>query len=250
MFVAQGLTGSQVGQESTMSRTEHGPNLIQVTRLGFVNAYLVREDDGLTLVDTCIMGSATAMIEAIAAAGAPLRRLTVTHAHMDHVGSIDVVVRRLGGELEIAYPERDARIMAGNRSLAPGEPGPELSGVRAVAYPRVKTEPTRTLEPGDRLGSLEVIASEGHTPGHVAFRDTRDDTLLCGDVFATLTEPVTSARATLRSPVPAIGTWNTDLALESARRLRALEASRLAPGHGRVVDDPAEVMDRALATAE
>ena len=28
------------------------PNLIQLTRLRFVNAYLVREDDGFTLVDT------------------------------------------------------------------------------------------------------------------------------------------------------------------------------------------------------
>ena len=34
------------------------PNLTRLTRLGFVNAYLVSEDDGLTLVDTMISGSA------------------------------------------------------------------------------------------------------------------------------------------------------------------------------------------------
>src|SRR5437763_477831 len=33
------------------------PNLTQLTRLCFVNAYLVPEDDGLTLVDTMIGGS-------------------------------------------------------------------------------------------------------------------------------------------------------------------------------------------------
>ena len=34
------------------------PNLTRMTRLGFVNAYLVAEDDGLTLVDTMLSGSA------------------------------------------------------------------------------------------------------------------------------------------------------------------------------------------------
>ena len=34
------------------------PNLTQLTRLRFVNAYLVREDDGFTLVDTTTGGAA------------------------------------------------------------------------------------------------------------------------------------------------------------------------------------------------
>src|SRR4051812_15453737 len=36
----------------SMKATKHGDHLIRLNRLGFVNAYLVREDDGLTLVDT------------------------------------------------------------------------------------------------------------------------------------------------------------------------------------------------------
>lgn len=231
-----------------MSHSEHGRNLIKITRFGFVNAYLVREDDGLTLVDTMIFGSAGAIMNAVEAAGAPVRRMTVTHAHADHVGSVDAVVERLG-DVEIAYPERDARIMAGDRSLDPGESGPQLRGLRAAGLEEVKTRPTRTLAAGDRLGSLEVIAAPGHTPGQIAFSDTRDGTLLCADVYATLLGPVTSAKPTLRSPIPAIATWHRPPALESARRLRALDPSRLAPGHGKVVDNPGAVMDRALKTA-
>jgi glyoxylase-like metal-dependent hydrolase (beta-lactamase superfamily II) len=231
-----------------VSRSEHGPNLIQLTRFGFVNAYLVREEDGLTLVDTTIAGAAGAIAKAISATGAPLRRLTVTHAHSDHVGSVDALAKRFPG-IEIAFPERDARILAGDRSLDPGESGPELRGFRAATFPKIKTRPARTLRPGDRVGSLEVIAAEGHTPGQIAFSDTRDGTLLCADVYATLLGPVTSAKPTLRSPIPAIATWHRPPALESARRLRALDPSRLAPGHGRVVENPASVMDRALATA-
>ena len=34
----------------------------RITRLGIVNAYLVREDDGLTLIDTMLGGSADKII--------------------------------------------------------------------------------------------------------------------------------------------------------------------------------------------
>ncbi|HEY8858726.1 MAG TPA: hypothetical protein VIM27_04685 [Gaiellales bacterium] len=44
------------------------PNLTRLTRLGFVNAYLVSEDDGLTLVDTMISGSAPGILAAVAPA--------------------------------------------------------------------------------------------------------------------------------------------------------------------------------------
>ena len=233
-----------------MAFTRHGSDLVQVTRLRFVNAYLVLEDDGATVVDTTLRGGAQAIIDAAGAVGVPIRRLTVTHGHGDHVGSLDALVERLP-DAEVVLPAREARLMAGDLSLDPDEPrGFGTSGPLArIVYPRVEARPARTLAPGDRLGSLEVVAAPGHTPGQVAFLDTRDGTLLCADAYATLTAPVTSVRPTLRSPVPALFTWHRPIALESARRLRALDPARLAPGHGRVVERPAEVMDRALATA-
>ena len=42
-------------------------NLIQLTRFRFVNAYLVREDDGFTLVDTTVAGAAVYKEEAVPA---------------------------------------------------------------------------------------------------------------------------------------------------------------------------------------
>ena len=39
--------------------------------------------------------------------------------------------------------------------------------------------------PGDRAGSLEVVASPGHSPGHVSYLDTRDRTQIAGDVYTT-----------------------------------------------------------------
>ena len=62
------------------------PNLIELTRLRFVNAFLVREDEGFTLVDTTVARSADALLRAAEEAGAPIRRIAITHGHGDHVG--------------------------------------------------------------------------------------------------------------------------------------------------------------------
>ena len=138
------------------------PNLIQLTRLRFVNAYLVREDDGFTLVDTTLPRGAGALLEAATEAGAPITRIALTHGHGDHVGSLDELHARLDGEVEVSMPELDARIHAGEKVVEGKLPG---------SWPTIETRPDVLLEPGARVGSLEVVAAPGHTPGHVAFLD-------------------------------------------------------------------------------
>jgi glyoxylase-like metal-dependent hydrolase (beta-lactamase superfamily II) len=218
------------------------PDLIRVRRLGLVNAFLVREDDGLTLVDTTFGGGAKHILAAAAAAGAPITRIALTHAHGDHVGSLDALAAALPG-VEVVIGTRDVRLLAKDRTMDPGEPDAKLRG----SYPGVATRPTRTVGTGDRVGSLEVIETPGHTPGHVAYRDTRDGTLFCGDVFSTLGGVATSAHMNPRFPLPAFATWHRPTELESARRLRELEPARLAPGHGPVVESPVAQMDAAIA---
>ena len=93
------------------------------------------------------------------------------------------------------------------------------------------------------------MAAPGHTPGQVAFLDTRDRTLYCGDAFSTLGGMETSARVNPRFPLPTLATWHRPTALETARALRALDPARLAPGHGKVVESPGAAMDRAIAKA-
>jgi glyoxylase-like metal-dependent hydrolase (beta-lactamase superfamily II) len=214
----------------------------RISRFGLVNAYLVPEDDGLTLVDTLIPRSARPVLAAAERVGAPIRRIALTHAHGDHVGSLDDLVAALPG-VEVLISARDARLLGRDMALDPGEPDTKLRG----SYPGTKTRPTRELQPADRVGSLEVIATPGHTPGHVAFLDARDRTLYCGDVFSTLGGVATSARVNPRFPLTGMATWHGPTVLGSARALRTLDAARLAPGHGKVVEAPAAAMDAAIA---
>jgi glyoxylase-like metal-dependent hydrolase (beta-lactamase superfamily II) len=219
-------------------------NLTRISRFGFVNAYLIREDDGLTVVDTMLPHSAKAILAAAERAGAPIVRIALTHAHGDHVGSLDELAAALP-DADVIISARDARLLAKDFSLEPDEPADKLRG----SYPGTTTMPTRTVEAGDRVGSLEVVATPGHTPGHVAFLDTRDRTLIAGDAYSTLGGVATPARANLRFPFVYMATWHRPTALESARALRQLGPARLAAGHGRVVEAPGGAMDVAIRRA-
>ncbi len=63
----------------------------RVSRFGLVNCYLVEEDDGLTLIDTMIPGSANGIISSAEQHGKPIERILLTHAHQDHIGSLDAL---------------------------------------------------------------------------------------------------------------------------------------------------------------
>jgi glyoxylase-like metal-dependent hydrolase (beta-lactamase superfamily II) len=224
-----------------MSPTTVTENLFQVSRFGgLVNAYLVREKDGFTLIDTLIPGSAQRIIDQARVAGAEIRRIALTHAHTDHAGSLDALKRSIVGSIEVSIPELDARILAGEKVV---------EGKLKGGWPKVSTTPDVRLNAGDRVGSLEVVPSPGHTPGHVAFLDTRDRALIAGDVFTSVGGLAVSNHFHLPFPFAYMATSDRAKDLESAKSLRALNPSVLVLGHGAPVRDPGPAMDKAITAA-
>jgi glyoxylase-like metal-dependent hydrolase (beta-lactamase superfamily II) len=223
-----------------MGTTRITENLIQINRLHFVNAYLVREPDGFTLVDTTLGGAAEKLIAVAREAGGEIRRIALTHGHADHVGSLDALRKQLGEKVEVLMGELDARILAGE-SVVDGK----LRGT----WPKVATKPDTLLTGGERIGSLEVVACPGHSPGHVAFLDTREHALLAGDTFTTYRRAEIPNRMLQVFPLATMGTQDRGQVVESARALRTLDAKVLVCGHGPAVHAPAQAMDAAIARA-
>jgi glyoxylase-like metal-dependent hydrolase (beta-lactamase superfamily II) len=223
-----------------MRTTSITENITQLTRLRFVNAYLVREADGFTLVDTTTGGATKALVAAAHAAGGKIRRIALTHGHGDHVGSLDALKAELGDAVQVLMPELDARIHAGEQVVDGKLPG---------SWPKLATRPDVRLQPADRVGCLEVVASPGHSPGHVSFLDVRDGTLIAGDAFTSYGKVAIPTFYYPRFPLAAMATWNRQTTLDSARALRALDPTTLLVGHGPAVRAPAAAIDRALARA-
>jgi glyoxylase-like metal-dependent hydrolase (beta-lactamase superfamily II) len=227
-----------------MKVTPISNNLFQLTHLRAVNCFLVREDDGFTLIDTSWPSSqAQAIMEVAQQLNLPIARILLTHAHIDHVGSLDALHEALPN-VPVGISERDARLLAGDLSVDPSEPQDKVGGYAC------KTKPTMFLHDGERVGSLEVIATPGHSPGHVAFLDTRDQSLIAGDAFQTLGGVAVSGTFVWRFPLVAMSSWNSPLCLESAHKLLALQPSHLGVGHGHALANPAAEMQRAIQVME
>ncbi len=217
----------------------------RIRRLGIVNVFIVDEEDGLTVVDTAIRGSHKSILRHAALASKPIERILLTHAHDDHVGALDALAAAVP-DAQVVATARDARLMAGDLSLDEDEPQTKLRG----GLSGTETVPTRLVGDGEHVGSLRVIATPGHTPGHIALLDERNGTLYCGDVFSTLGGMATTAQVNPLFPLPAMATWHRPTVIESAKKLLELAPERLAPGHGRVVEHPVPDMRTMIAKAE
>jgi len=226
---------------------ELSAHLTQITKWAVVfpmNCYLVQEEDGLTLVDSTISSPADDVAALAKRLGKELRRVALTHAHGDHAGGV-AGLRTMFRGVEVSISERDGRILAGDKALLPTEPQTPVKG----SFVKVDWKPDRLLKPGDRVGSLEVVASPGHTPGHIAFLDVRDRALIAGDALQTRGGIAVSGDLRLLFPFVAMATWNKPSALASAVALRALNPSLLATGHGEALTNPGTAMDRAIESA-
>ncbi len=227
--------------------TRLASNSLQLTRYGLVNCYLVPEQDGLTLIDAGLSGSSKDILAAASATGSAIRRIALTHAHVDHVGSVDALAESLGTNVEVAASTRSLPLLRRppDKSTQAGEPPDPIRG----GLPGIVTSVSRRLVPGELYGSLRVLETPGHIPGHLSFLDERDGTLYAGDALVAVGRLSVSGFAPWYFPLPNVATWNKSSALASARHLLNYTIRRFACGHGAVRDGGNAALREAIERA-
>ncbi|MGE7688527.1 MBL fold metallo-hydrolase [Lysinibacillus sp. NPDC097214] len=211
-----------------------------------VNCYLVEEENELTLIDAALPYSAKSIIKAAENIGKPITKIILTHAHSDHIGALDTL-KELLPDSQVYISSRDALLLEGNSTLLPNE---KNTPIRGGIPKNIKTKPDVLLEEGDRVGSLEVIATPGHTPGSISLFDTRNRSLIAGDALVTRGKLIVSGMMNPLFPFPALATWDKETALKSAKKLSGLNPSLLAVGHGKMLKQPQELLNIAIAEAK
>ena len=216
-----------------------------VHRLGnaLINVYVIEDGGRLALVDAGLPGFRGQLEAFLAERGRTLSHLDavlLTHAHADHVGVAESV--RAAGATVYVH-EADAEMA---RTAKPQErEGGMLRylwrpaawrllavSVRAGGVKTPKIAEVTTFGEGDELdvpGRPRIVATPGHSHGHVALHLPDRGALLAGDSLVTL-NPLTGRRGP--QIMPSAFNVSSAQATASLDRLEPLEAGVLLPGHG------------------
>jgi glyoxylase-like metal-dependent hydrolase (beta-lactamase superfamily II) len=216
--------------------------------LGWVLPYLIRSDDGYTLIDSgWNTPEAFAALEQelhdVGIAFEDIKRLIVTHVHPDHYGLAGRVKEVSGCRVIIHQRERDfirsryrnpdqllERVMTWLNEH--GVPREEVEALQSAAMPVrgfvVPVEPDDVLWGGEiidlGLYRFEVLWTPGHSPGHICFFDRAQRIILTGDhVLPTITPNVGLHPQQTGNP---LGDY-----LASLKRLEPLEVDDVLPAH-------------------
>jgi glyoxylase-like metal-dependent hydrolase (beta-lactamase superfamily II) len=183
--------------------------------LGFVSAYLLARGGEVALVDTGVAGSEGAIEASLKGIGldwANVAHVILTHKHGDHAGSIGPVLTKAAS----------AAGYIGAGDLA------------AVAAPRALT----ALNDGDRVFDLRIIATPGHTVGHISVLDEAGAILAVGDALRTDTGQLQGSNPQF--------TEDPAAARATVVKLGELTFETLLPGHGEPITSGAAAQVKAL----
>jgi endoribonuclease LACTB2 len=174
------------------------------------NSYIVTHDDKAVLIDPGFYEETSLEIVKQALQDARLESIVLTHTHPDHIEGIPLV-RKIYPEVPIFVHEL------------------ELAKVSHFQNVHV-LEMEQVLDVG-RL-EFQLIFTPGHSPGHVSFYEPDSRTAIVGDMVAGF------GSIWIGAP-----DGNINHYFESLEKLRALNATALAPGHGDVIYNANDKLD-------
>lgn len=217
----------------------------------FACSYLVASGSDATAVDVGMDSDAADFLIGMRALGIPpenLRAVLLTHWHNDHSAGAAFLKREFGAR--IYYSEGDQPYLT-RQTASHGLRGwlgkhvPEegvlvlLRGLLEEAAPEAVTA-THNVTDGEIVeGNFRVLATPGHTNGHVAYVHEPTKALFCGDALAV----VDNRLRLMARPV----TLDLPVARASALRCLREDVNLVCPGHRAPLKQNVQAERRRLA---
>ncbi len=210
-----------------------------------VNWVLVREGRDLTLIDAGYPGDVDALLASIATIGhrpEDVRAVLVTHAHVDHVGALNHLHDHFGtpalmhaDEVPNATGERHESATTADVVTRAWRPAVlrwslAISRAGATRHPVVAHAEAFVSEgPLDLPGGPVPVHLPGHTSGSTAYLLPGAGVVATGDALVT-GHPLSPRPGP--QLLPEFFDHDRPAARDSLRRLGALDADLVVPGHG------------------
>ncbi|HEY3779943.1 MAG TPA: MBL fold metallo-hydrolase [Fimbriimonadaceae bacterium] len=203
-------------------------------------------DKGATLVDTGLPGQAALILEKLAEEGisrGDLKRILITHQDVDHIGSLKALKEATGAQvlaLDVEIPYIDGTLPG--YKIPPPERLEQNPAFKAMLEALERCPVDVALKDGEVLdlaGGVQIIATPGHTLGHISLYLNRTRTLITGDA---LTSNDGTLQGAMEQATPDMAT-----AKESIRKLAALDVEQIVAYHGGLVARDAKEQLRRLA---
>ena len=154
---------------------------LDVLHLGNPRVVCTHEPEPGTICDP---GPSASLGGLLAALGdAPVRRILLTHIHLDHAGGTGLLVERFP-DAEVWVHERGAPHVVDPSKLVASATrlyGDDMERLWGEIAP-VPEENLRVLRGGEVLDGYRVAYTPGHASHHVAYLHEASGTALCGDV--------------------------------------------------------------------
>ncbi|MFL5674178.1 MAG: MBL fold metallo-hydrolase [Chloroflexota bacterium] len=211
-----GASGGPTRASASPPPDSGGPAAWTRVNLGFVSAYILVRGGEAIVVDTGVAGSDDEIATALGGIGlgwSDVGHVILTHKHPDHAGSIEAVLT--------------------SATYAKGYAG--AADLPAIAAPR----PLTALADGATVAGLRIVATPGHTIGHISVLDEANRILVAGDALGTVGGPLAGSNPQFTEDAAA--------AKATVIKLGNLEFETLLVGHGDPILTGASAQVKALA---
>lgn len=218
---------------------------------GRSNCYLLAGDD-LTLVDTGMPGDEKHILAGIKEIGrspGELRHILITHAHMDHMGSVAALQKVSGARIvasarEVEYIEGHKKTWTMGREGVGGKLFKAMLFLLENFFVRYDPAPVDIKCAGgeflDCFGGIRVIDSPGHSPGSLSYYLPSGKILFTGDALSGVPQ--------LKLP-PRPGCADYGEALKTVSKLAELDFEICLFGHGEPLMNKASQAVKRIAGA-